>query len=116
MVAADAQRAVTFSLSPGQHHDAPAGRELLRSLPPPVGAVSLIIDRAYEGDNNRQLALDLGLSPFVPPLKSRRHRLSFDKLHLIFSAFIQSAFIAVALRSSEQTLVTPPTATPPRWP
>jgi transposase len=126
MVAADARRAVTFSLSPGQHHDAPAGRDLLRSLPPPVGAVSLIMDRAYQGDNTRQLALDLGFSPVVPPLKSRRHPWSFnkalyrrrneierlfrrlkgfrrifsrfDKLDVMFGAFIHFALIAEALR------------------
>lgn len=34
MVAADDPRAVTFSLTPGQWADAPAGRELLRTLPP----------------------------------------------------------------------------------
>ena len=32
MVAADARTAVTFSLSPGQAHDAPEGRKLLRRL------------------------------------------------------------------------------------
>ena len=32
MVAADARTALAFSLSPGQDHDAPRGRELLKSL------------------------------------------------------------------------------------
>jgi hypothetical protein len=32
MVAADAQTAVTFSLSPGQAGDAPEGRKLLKIL------------------------------------------------------------------------------------
>jgi transposase len=126
MVAADARRAVTFSLSPGQHHDAPAGRELLRSLPPPQVPVSLIMDRAYEGDNTRQLALDLGFTPVVPPKRGRLHPWSFDrmlyrrrneierlfrrlkgfrrifsrfdKLDVMFSAFIHFALIAEALR------------------
>jgi len=31
MVAADARTALTFSLSPGQAHDAPAGRELMQT-------------------------------------------------------------------------------------
>ena len=32
LVATDARTAVTFSLSPGQAHDAPEGRKLLRRL------------------------------------------------------------------------------------
>src|SRR5690606_30486002 len=47
---------------PGQDHDAPAGRELLRRLPSPEAPVALIMDRAYEGDATRQPALDLELS------------------------------------------------------
>src|SRR6186713_3127803 len=35
MVAADARTAITFSLSPGQAHDAPEGRALLSRLGPP---------------------------------------------------------------------------------
>jgi hypothetical protein len=34
MVAADARTAITFALSPGNAHDAPEGRELLRDLGP----------------------------------------------------------------------------------
>ena len=34
MVAADARTAMTFSLSPGQAHDAPEGRKLLNRLGP----------------------------------------------------------------------------------
>ena len=30
-------------------------------------AVDLIMDRAYEGDETRQLALELGFMPVVPP-------------------------------------------------
>ena len=32
MVAADARTAITFAISPGQAHDAPEGRQLLRKL------------------------------------------------------------------------------------
>jgi transposase len=126
MVAADARRAVTFSLSPGQDHDAPVGRELMRRLPEPETSVALIMDRAYEGNETRQLALDLGFTPVVPPLKTRRHPWSFDKmlyrrrneierlfrrlkgfrrifsrfdkLDVMFTAFIHFALIAEALR------------------
>ena len=53
MVAADARTAVTFSLSPGQAHDAPEGRKLLRRLGPQRASPALVMDRAYEGDETR---------------------------------------------------------------
>ena len=33
--------------------------------------MALVMDRAYQGDETRQLALDLGFTPVVPPLKTR---------------------------------------------
>ena len=127
MVAADARTAVTFSLSPGQAHDAPQGRRLLNRLGAQNQKRFLVMDRAYEGDNTRQLALDLGYHPVVPP-KSNRHepweydqqmykrrneierlfrRLKgyrrifsrFDKLDTLFLGFITFALIHDALRS-----------------
>ena len=71
MVAADARTAITFSLSPGQAHDAPEGRKLLNRLGQQRNRVSLIMDRAYEGNETRQLALELGYEPVVPPLRTR---------------------------------------------
>jgi len=87
---------------------------------------ALIMDRAYEGDETRQLALDLGYEPVVPPksnridpweydramyrkrneverlfrrLKGFRRVFSrFDKLDLMFTAFIHFALIIEALR------------------
>ena len=32
---------------------------------------ALVMDRAYEGNETRQLAFDLGFIPVVPPLKTR---------------------------------------------
>src|SRR5690606_38051419 len=58
MVAADARTAVTFSLSPGQPGDGPNGRELLKRLGPPDRPLHLLMDRAYEGNETRQLALE----------------------------------------------------------
>ena len=63
MVAADALTALTFSLSPGQAHDAPAGRELMQTLWGLPRRCRLIMDRAYQGDETRQLALELGFTP-----------------------------------------------------
>ena len=79
MVAADARTAVTFSLSPGQRHDAPEGRKLLRRLGRQRAGPALVMDRAYEGDATRQLALDLGFTPVVPPLKTRRNPWVYDR-------------------------------------
>ena len=66
MVAADARTAVTFSLSPGQAHDAPEGHELLSRIGPTDRPLHLLMDRAYEGNETRQLALDLSFIPSSP--------------------------------------------------
>jgi transposase len=126
MVAASARCAIGFALSPGQAHDAPEGRERLRSIQElPLGC-HLIMDRAYEGNETRQLALDFGFIPVVPPkshrvepwqykkalyrkrneierlfrrLKGFRRIFSrFDKLDLLFIAFIYFTLIIEALR------------------
>ena len=72
MVSADAQTAVTFSLSPGNAGDAPEGRKLLKTLEDSGwDGVSVIMDKAYEGDETRQLVFDLGMEPVVPPKSNR---------------------------------------------
>src|SRR4249920_1091930 len=126
MVAADARTAITFSLSPGQAHDAPEGRKLLRALGKTQWPIHLLMDRAYEGDQTRQLALDLGFIPVVPPKQNRvtpweynramykrRNEIErlfrrlkgfrrifsrFEKLDVMFMAFINFALIADGLR------------------
>ena len=117
---------MTFALSPGQAHDAPEGRKLLRSLGPAPGPTYLLMDRAYEGDETRQLSLELGFTAVVPPLSSRvapweydravyrrRNEIErlfrrlkgfrrifsrFDKLDIMFVAFIHFALIVEGLR------------------
>ncbi len=126
MVAADARTAITFSLSPGQAHDAPEGRALLKRLGAPNRPLHLLMDRAYEGNETRQLALDLGFIPVVPPLSTRiepweydremykrRNEVErlfrrlkgfrrifsrFEKLDLMFLGFISFALVADGLR------------------
>lgn len=126
MVAADARTAITFALSPGQAHDAPEGRKLLRQLGKAPWPLHLLMDRAYEGDETRQLALDLGFIPVVPPKENRlspweynramykrRNEIErlfrrlkgfrrifsrFEKLDIMFIAFINFALIADGLR------------------
>jgi transposase len=126
MVAADARTAIAFTLSPGQAHDAPEGRHLLRKLGPACGPTFIIMDRAYEGDETRQLTLDFGFTPVVPPLSTRiapweydrvmyrrRNEIErlfrrlkgfrrifsrFDKLDVMFRSFIYFALIIEGLR------------------
>ena len=126
MAAADSRCALAFSLSPGQAGDAPAGRALLRTLTAPPSGCHLVMDRAYEGNETRQLALGLGFDPVVPPhplwtspwrynteiyrrrneierlfrrLKGFRRVFSrFDKLDVMFAGFIHFALIIESLR------------------
>ena len=78
MVAADARTALMFSLSAGQAHDAPEGRKLLNRLGPQRENLSIVMDRAYEGNETRQLALALGFTPVVPPSSTRVSPWTYD--------------------------------------
>ncbi len=80
MVAADARTAITFALSPGQAHDAAEGRKLLNNMGKPHWPIHLLMDKAYEGDETRQLALDLGFIPVVPPKSNRITPWEYDKV------------------------------------
>jgi transposase len=88
--------------------------------------ISLLMDKAYEDNLTRQLVLDLGMIPIVPPKSNRiepweydralykkRNEIErlfrrlkgfrrifcrFEKLDVIFLAFLQFAFIIEALR------------------
>src|SRR5579862_6841063 len=71
LLAADARTAITFLLSAGEAHDAVEGRQLLKTLDRPAKSLPFIMDRAYEGNETRQLALDLGFIPVVPPKSTR---------------------------------------------
>ena len=41
--------------------------------------IHLLMDRAYEGDETRQLALDLGFLPVVPPKQNRLTPWEYDR-------------------------------------
>ena len=99
---------------------------MLEALGPMPEGLPLLMDRAYEGDETRQLALDLGMIPVVPPksnriepweydralykkrneierlfrrLKGFRRIFSrFEKLDLVFLAFLTFVLIVEALR------------------
>ena len=79
MVAADARTAIVFALSPGGDHDAPHGRALREDLGPMPDCLPLLLDRAYEGNETRQLVLDLGMIPVVPPKSNRLHPWQYDR-------------------------------------
>jgi transposase len=126
MVAADARTAITFALSPGQAGDAPEGRKLLQRLGKAPWPIHLLMDRAYEGDETRQFALDLGFAPVVPPhpnrvspwqynraMYKRRNEIErlfrrlkgfrrifsrFEKLDVMFLGFLNFALIVDGLR------------------
>ncbi len=120
---------MTWSLTPGQAPDGPEGRVLIRAMggPQEAGVVELLMDSAYEGQATRELAQQLGFVPVVPPnprrkqpwvLNKRSYRrrneverlfrrlkawrrvfTRYDKLDVMFAAFITVALIAEALRS-----------------
>ena len=99
---------------------------MLEALGPMPEGLPLLMDRAYEGNETRQLALDLGMMPVVPPksnriepweydralykkrneierlfrrLKGFRRIFSrFEKLDVLFLAFLNFALIVEALR------------------
>ena len=99
---------------------------MLRALGEAKWPIHLLMDRAYEGDETRQLALDLNFIPVVPPksnrinpweydreLYKRRNEVErlfrrlkgfrrifsrFEKLDVMFIAFIHFALIVEALR------------------
>ena len=72
MVTASDRDGVAFVLSAGNCGDAPEGRALLRQLGPSAHPVCLLIDRAYEGDETRTLAVELGCIPIIPPKSNRK--------------------------------------------
>lgn len=127
MVASSATTAIAFTISPGQNHDAPEGRHLLEKMPKPFKAEGspLGMDRAYEDNETRQLAVSLNFVPIVPPknnrlapwdydkeLYKRRNEVErlfrrlkayrriftrYDKLDIIFMGFILMALIVEAI-------------------
>ena len=79
MVAASDRDGVSFSLSAGNCGDAPEGRTLLQQLGPVDHSVYLLMDRAYEGDETRALAVELGYILVVPPKSNRKNPWDYDK-------------------------------------
>jgi len=66
-------------LSSGSKHDGPEGRISIEKLGKNFEGVPLLMDRAYEGNQTRALALSNGLDPIVPPKKNRKKPWDYDK-------------------------------------
>lgn len=79
MVTASDRAVVDFCLSGGHSHDAPEGRALLASITRHDEHIYLLMDRAYEGDETRSLAIHLGYIPVVPPKANRLIPWEYDK-------------------------------------
>jgi len=90
MLSIDAKTPVVFALSQGQRHDAPQGRNLLevcgsirdlleRYGKNPETPITLIADKAYEGNKTRNLAIRLGYTLCIPPKKNRKEPWRYDK-------------------------------------
>jgi transposase len=114
-----------FSLSPGNAVDAGGGRLLLETVGPREGNCKLLIDRGYEDGQTRLTDWELGYTPVVPTRSNRRHPWEYDrelykrrneverffrrlkafrcvatryeKLDVMFTAFILIAIISISL-------------------
>ncbi len=80
MICASDTAAVVFSLSPGSAGDAPEGRKLIEAMGEAKRITYLLMDRAYEGDETRTLAFELGYNPVVPPKSNRKDPWAYSKM------------------------------------
>jgi transposase len=129
MLAADPKPAVGFRLSPGDEGDAPEGRKLLASVGKFLGKCSILMDKAYEGDETRKCVRKLGYKPIVIPKQNRvvpwkyskrqykkrneverlfrnlkgfrRIFTRYDKLDVMFLGFITFGLVVMGLRNRE---------------
>lgn len=81
MVTASDRSPVAFSLSGGNHHDAPKGKLLVCRLKRLVEQRFMLMDRAYEGNSMRAKVIENGFIPIVPPKRNRRKPWDYDKEH-----------------------------------
>ena len=125
MVSANDKVIVEIHLSGGECHDGPEGRVSIAAIGTGYEGIPLLMDRAYESDETRGLAVEYGFEPVVPPKSNRKdpweydkekykgrniverlfRRLKefrkvctrYDKTDVMFLAFVQFAFIAIWL-------------------
>jgi len=125
VVSANDKVIVEMHLSGGECHDGPEGRISIATIGREYEGVPLLMDKAYESDETRGLAVDNGYKPVVPPKSNRKdpweydkekykHRniverlfrrlkefrkvyTRYDKTDVMFLAFIQFAFVVIWL-------------------
>ena len=84
--------ALTFMLSPGNHHDAPEGVRLLQEFGKHFNNGYMIMDRAYEGKEVRDTVEEQGLISVVPPKKNRKEPWQYDKTKYKKRNYIERLF------------------------
>ena len=125
-MAASCRDALVWSLTPGQSGDGPEGRKLIETMGVQDSPVYLLMDSAYGGDALRACAVERNFVPVVPahPVRKqpweldksryrqrneverlfrrikayRRVFTRYDKLDVMFAAFISVALICEHLR------------------
>jgi transposase len=65
-------------LSGGECHDGPEGRVSIETVGEAFYCVPMLMDRAYEGDETRELARSKGHEPILPPKKNRKNLWDYD--------------------------------------
>jgi len=71
VVSANDKVIVEMHLSGGECHDGPEGRLSIEKVGTAFKGIPMLMDRAYEGDETRELARSYGHEPVVPPKKNR---------------------------------------------
>ena len=113
-------------LSGGDCNDGAEGRISITAVGKDFAGVPMLMDKAYEGDETRELAAANGHEPIVPPKKNRvnpweydktvykrrnvverlfrriksfrRIYTRYDKTDVMFMAFIQFAFVVIWIK------------------
>lgn len=70
---------VEFSLTGGETADCVEGRKLIVKMGPVSTPVNLLMDKAYEDEKTRKLAILQGYTPVVPPKSNRKDPWEYDK-------------------------------------
>jgi transposase len=78
LASASAEFALAFHLSPGNNHDAPEGRILIGNIESDDKHL-LLMDKAYEDEQTRNMAIKRGFIPVVPPKLNRKEPWDYDK-------------------------------------
>ena len=80
MIVANDTFPVALMLSRGHLNDGPKGQILLRKLDGQFNGSSVLMDKAYEGNATRSLVESLGMRPIVPPKSNRKKPWEYDKI------------------------------------